>query len=126
MKNELLSSVLRAERPVKLALCVIVLAGCAGWALAASFAGYIGALRAETIAAQREAKSADDSVDIYKRIAAKAYTKMLIAQSHDSRGGLLIPAGTSVDCTMTYSEVGGKTIGKCEGPLLLPPRSFIN
>ena len=126
MKSELLAAIMRAERPVKVALCGATLTAFAGWAVAAAFSGYITVLRVDTIAAQLEAKTATASIDFYKQAAAKAYTQMLMAKGRAGDSAALIPAGTRVECNMTYSQIAGKPVGKCEGPLFLPPRSFVN
>ncbi|ONC41629.1 hypothetical protein AQ914_18240 [Burkholderia pseudomallei] len=126
MRNELLAAVMRSERPVKLALCTVVAVGGAGWAIAAASLGYIGALRGEVLAAQHDATDARASIDFYKQVAAKAYTQMLVAKGHAGDSGVLIPVGTRVECNMTYTQVAGKTVGHCEGPLLLPPRGYVN
>ena len=96
------------------------------WAVAAAFSGYIAVLRVETIAAQHEAKTATASIDFYKQAAAKAYTQMLMAKGRAGDSAALIPAGTRVECNMTYSQIAGKPVGKCEGPLFFPPRIFVN
>lgn len=122
--SNLLRSILRAERPVKAALGGMVLAGGVGWLMVCSLIGYVGVLRGETIIAQRDAATSAASIGHYKRVAAKAYTEMLVAKGGTADSKLLIPVGTRIECNINYKVVAGKTVGNCEGPLLLPPSTY--
>jgi hypothetical protein len=126
MTRQLTAALSRAERSVKLALCALLLLSCAGWGTTVIFASYIVGVRAQAISAERELDAARASVDFYRKSAAKAYTQMLISSDHTVPGRVPVPTGTRVDCEMTYTQIAGRTVGHCEGLLLLPPPGYVN
>lgn len=88
-----------------------------GWAAVTFLAASIGALKADTALANRDAKN-------WQRQAGKAYTELLAARSG---GGdrVLIPKGAHMECTMAPTVLpDNTTVGQCRFGTTYPPDSY--